>query len=92
MKSPATAGDTAAAATVSVTAAVGALDSVAVTVETPPFSVIDVGDRTSVGVLGVLSGTHWPKTTLLGLRYSIARTNPPLSIMAWVTLTFVVML
>ena len=46
-KSPDTAGDTAAADTVTVVASLAALSSVAVTVATPPFSEIDAGDSAS---------------------------------------------
>ena len=47
VKSPATAGDTAVAATVTVTATADCRSSVAVTVATPPFSPIELDDRTS---------------------------------------------
>ena len=47
-KSPDTAGDTAAADTVTVVASLAALSSVAVTVATPPFSEIDDADNASV--------------------------------------------
>ena len=52
VKSPDTAGDTAAAATVTVTAALDAPESVAVTVDTPLLSDTDVGDSDSVTVGG----------------------------------------
>ena len=56
VKSPDTAGDTAAAATVSVVAAVVRCESVAVTVETPPSSEIESGVSTSDAVgVGSLS-------------------------------------
>ena len=51
-KSVATAGATSAAATVTVTASLDAPDSVAVTVDTPLLSEIDVGDNASVTVAG----------------------------------------
>ena len=47
VKSPATAGETAAVDTVIVTATLDGCDKVAVTVAMPPFSVTDAGDRTS---------------------------------------------
>ena len=50
VKSPATAGETAAAATVTVVATFVGRDSVAVTVEMPPFSVIEAGFSTSAAV------------------------------------------
>ena len=58
-KSAATAGDTAAAATVTVKAAAEAGDTVAVTVLTPPFSPIESADstRVTVGVVVSLSVT-----------------------------------
>ena len=58
-KSAATAGDTAAAATVTVKAAAEAGDTVAVTVLTPPFSPIELSDstRVTVGVVVSLSVT-----------------------------------
>ena len=54
-KSAATAPAPAAAPTVTVTASLDAPDSVAVTVETPPLSEIDAGDRTSATVGSVSS-------------------------------------
>ena len=48
VKSPATAGDTASAETVIVVASVAGRSSVAVIVETPPSSEIDVGDKTNI--------------------------------------------
>ena len=55
VKSPDTAGDTAAAATVSVVASLDGPDSVAVTVEIPPSSVIESGVSTSDAVGSVSS-------------------------------------
>ena len=71
VKSPDTAGDTAVAATVSVVASVVGCDSVAVTVDTSPFSRIDGGMSTraavavasssaSVSVASAGAATPWP--------------------------------
>ena len=59
MKSPDAAGDTAVAATVIVAAVVAVRSSVAVTVDTPPFSEINAGDKTNVAV-GGNSANPWP--------------------------------
>ena len=58
LKSLDDAGATAAADTVRVAATLAALSSVAVTVETPPFSEIDDGDSESVALGGATMGTH----------------------------------
>ena len=58
VKSPATAGETAAAATVTVTASLDGPDRVAVTVETPFVSEIEVGVRTSATVGRVSSSVR----------------------------------
>ena len=57
-KSPDTAGETAAAATVTVTASLDGPDKVAVTVEIPPVSEIEVGVRTSATVGRVSSSSR----------------------------------
>ena len=77
VKSPATAGETAAADTVTVTAALDAADSVAVTVLDPPFSEIDAGDssRVTCPLDGVPDGVPEPLAQGLTPWLLVARTH-----------------
>ena len=82
LKSPATAGLTAVAETVTVTAWLDALDNVAVTVLDPPFSEIEDGLRTSVTV-GVLSSS-----VMVSVWFEGFETLPPLATPDTVTVLF----
>ena len=82
LKSPATAGLTALAETVTVTAALDACDSAAVTVLTPPFSEIEVGLSDSVTV-GVLSSS-----VMVSVWFEGFDTPPPLAVADTVTVLF----
>ena len=78
VKSPDTAGLTALAETVTVTAAVAAVDSVAVTVLTPPFSEIDDGLSTSVN-------TCASSSVIVSVWFEGFDTPPPLAVPDTVT-------